>query len=354
MPKDYYGILGVERNASEEDIKRAYRRLAHQYHPDRPSGNETKFKEINEAYQVLSNRDKRSAYDRFGAVPEGGFGAGSPFEVNFGDLGDLGEIFESFMRGAGGPFGGQKRRTYHRGADLEYELGMTLEEAFRGVRRTIHYPAAVRCEKCGGAGYDAGAGTEECKACGGKGEVRETKQTFFGHFSQVRTCDKCHGTGEFPKKPCVACKNRGRVAGTREVEIEIHPGVADGQVLKVAGFGEAGERGAREGDLYVRIAVAPHPVFKRSGDDLFVTKRVSVVDLLLGRPLEVPTIDGGAAKIEVPAGARVGEPQRLRGLGMPRFGRGGRGDMVVHLDVELPKKISAKAKKLLEELGNEL
>lgn len=352
MPKDYYNILGVPRSAGEEEIKKAYRRLAHQYHPDRPSGNEERFKEINEAYQVLSNRDKRTAYDRFGAVPErgipGGFGG---FEANFGDLGDLGEIFESFFGGLGGR---ERRRTYHRGADLEYALEVTLEEAFRGGRREISYAAPVRCDTCGGLGHDARAGTEKCATCAGQGEIREAKRTFFGNFSQVRMCEKCHGTGEIPKKPCGECAGKGRVRGTRRVELEVHPGVGDGQLLKVPGFGEAGERGAGEGDLYVRINVKPHPVFRRVRDEVFLTKKVNAVDLLLGRAIEVPIVDGGTARVEVPVGARLKDPVRLKGLGMPHFGKSGRGDMIVELDVELPKKLSAKAKKLLQDLADEL
>lgn len=351
MPKDYYNVLGVPRSADEEEIKKAYRRLAHQYHPDRPTGNETKFKEINEAYQVLSNREKRTAYDRFGTVPEGGIPGGfGGFEANFGDLGDLGEIFESFF---GGTPWRERRRTYHRGADLEYALEVTLEEAFRGGRREISYRAPARCNACGGLGHDAKAGTEKCATCAGRGEIREAKRTFFGNFSQVRTCEKCHGAGEVPKKICVACGGEGRVRGTRRVVIEIHPGVEDGQVLKVSGHGEAGERGAGEGDLYVRIKVKPDAIFKRSHDELHVMKKVNALDLLLGKPVEIPTIDGKPVRLEVPTGARLREPLRLKGFGMPRFGRSGRGDMVVELDVELPKRLSAKAKKLLEELDDE-
>ncbi|OGZ01487.1 MAG: hypothetical protein A3G64_01465 [Candidatus Liptonbacteria bacterium RIFCSPLOWO2_12_FULL_60_15] len=349
MPKDYYNILGVPRSAGEEEIKKAYRRLAHQYHPDRPTGNEGKFKEINEAYQILSNREKRTAYDRFGAVPEGGIPGGfGGFEANFGDLGDLGEIFESFFGGR------ERRRTYHRGADLEYALEVTLEEAFRGGRREISYAAPVRCDACGGLGHDARAGTEKCATCAGRGEIREAKRTFFGNFSQVRMCEKCHGTGEVPKRICAACAGGGRIRGTRRVALSIHPGVEDGQVLKVSGQGEAGERGAGDGDLYVRIRVKPHSVFRRVHADLWVTKRVSAIDLLLGTPLEITAIDGDVLRAEVPAGARIKEPVRLKGRGMPHFGRSGRGDMVLELDVELPKKLSVKARKLLEELRNEL
>ncbi len=352
MPKDYYDVLGVPRSAGEEEIKKAYRRLAHEYHPDRPTGNETKFKEINEAYQILSNREKRTAYDRFGAVPEGGIPGGfGGFEANFGDLGDLGEIFESFFGGIGGR---ERRRTYHRGADLEYALEVTLEEAFRGGRREISYTAPVRCDVCGGLGHDARSGTEKCATCAGRGEIREAKRTFFGNFSQVRACEKCHGTGEVPKRVCAACSGGGRIRGVRKVVIDIHPGVEGGQVLKVSGQGEAGERGAGDGDLYVRIGVKPHSLFRRVHDDLWVTKKVSAVDLLLGTPLEIPAIDGDVLRAEVPAGARIKEPVRLKGRGMPHFGRSGRGDMVVELDVELPKKLGSKARKLLQDLADEL
>src|SRR6185437_13540892 len=308
MSKDYYHILGVEKSASEEDIKKAYRKLAHQYHPDKPGGDERKFKEINEAYQVLSDKGKRAHYDRFGtADPMGGFGgfgqggfggngAGFPggnwnvdFE-NMGDMGDLGDIFETFFEGLGVR---PQRKTYQRGADLELQEEISLEEAFRGVTKSIKIRALSVCEKCKGKGAEAGSGFEKCAVCDGRGEVREQRRTFFGNFAQVKPCVKCHGVGEIPKKPCGVCRGAGRLVTERTVRVDILPGVDDGQLIKIKGMGEAGERGTSAGDLYVRVRVQRHHLFERHGADLIVSHEVKVLDLLLGKKIEVSTISGG-------------------------------------------------------------
>ena len=377
--KDYYKILGVSKDAPEEEIKRAYRRLAHQYHPDKAGGDEKKFKEINEAYQVLSDRTKRANYDRFGVAEPGagfswgggagadwggfpgGFGGWEGFGFpggeggNYSDLGDIGDIFESFFEGLGVR---PRRRTYERGRDLEIVEEITLEEAFRGVIKNLKVKTAVRCEYCKGQGSDASAGFATCSVCGGQGEIREQRKTFFGAFSQIRACTKCNGSGQIPNKTCGHCNGSGKIAGEREAKVEILPGVEDGQLIKIKGMGEAGERGTAAGDLYLRVRVKSHSVFERRGSDLFIKKDLNVFDLLLGRKLEIPTISGGKINIEIPAHFNLKENLRIPGEGMPRFGTStvlgvNRGDLLVNFIVKAPKKLSAKARKVLEELEGE-
>lgn len=375
--QDYYQLLGIKKSASEEEIKKAYRRLAHEHHPDRPGGNEKKFKEINEAYQTLSNREKRAQYDRFGRVFSGmgggpfggaqgkagpGFGDFSGFSagggqnsgwdfgnINFDEFGDLTDIFESFFGG----MGVKKRKTYRRGADLRFTAEITLEDAYRGVTKEINFRVQTICATCAGLGYFAKEGTKACETCNGRGEVKEVRSSFFGSFQQVRPCEKCFGTGQIPNKVCVDCKGRGRVQGEKKLSIEIVPGVMDGQLIKVTGAGEAGERGAATGDLYIEIAVMPNKVFARKGDDLFVRKSITPLQILLGKKIEVQTISGEKLGVEIPAGHNVAEKLRLAGQGMPRFGSHGHGDLYLDFEIRAPKKLSAKAKKILEELEGE-
>ncbi|MBI2278994.1 MAG: molecular chaperone DnaJ [Candidatus Brennerbacteria bacterium] len=366
MPKDYYKILGVTKTASEEEIKKAYRRLAHQHHPDKSGGNEAKFKEVNEAYQVLGNKEKRTQYDRFGQVFDGGSsagGGGNPFggfnpqgfHVNMEDFGDLGEMFEGIFEQFGG-FG--RRETYRRGSDVEVVAELTLEEAFRGVTRAVRVITAVPCARCKGAGYDKAKGVAKCDTCKGKGEVREARRTFFGNFTQVRACPSCKGRGEIPNEECKLCGGSGRTTGTREVTINIAAGVEDGQIIKVSGMGEAGEQGAMPGDLYVMVRVKPHVKFERKRADLFGSHEIKLTDLALGKSFEIAGVDGARITVEVPAGYDIHAPLKVAGKGMPRFGsaswRTDHGDLYLTLKVKTPKKLSAKAKKLLEELEGEL
>jgi molecular chaperone DnaJ len=371
MAKDYYNILGVGKTASGEEIKKAYRKLAHEYHPDKTGGSDTKFKEINEAYQVLSDTTKRAQYDRFGAAgvngaagAAGGFGGdwggfqNGGAQVNWGGfdpesvsgMGDFGDIFESIFEG----FGGQPRRkTYEKGSDLETQEPITLEEAFRGIVKNLKIKTFVQCGECKGKGAEPGSEFEKCSVCGGQGEVREQRRTFFGTFSQVKVCEKCHGAGEIPKSPCHVCHGSGRIMSVREIKVDIRPGVEDNQLIKMNGMGEAGERGTAAGDLYIRIRVKPHSVFERHGADLVVSRDLDVLTLLLGKKIEIPTIAGGKVSIEVPAGFNLGENLRVSGEGMPRFGSYGRGDLLVSFIVKAPKKPSGKAKKILEDLEKE-
>ena len=358
MAKDYYKILGVERSASEDEIKKAYRKLAHKYHPDKSGGDEKKFKEINEAYQILSDKQKRTQYDQFGNVFEGGQGFGD-FDFGFGfdpsnleDLSNVSDIFDAFFEGLGVR---PRRKTYHRGADLEAVKEITLEEAFRGLETVVAVNTFVSCAVCGGLGHFAKEGFAKCATCDGRGEIRETRQSFFGQFSQVRACGACHGQGEIPNKICRTCDGKGRVKSVKEVPVHLAPGIADGQLIKRAGAGQAGERGAGAGDLYLRVKIKPHHLFKRIGDDLAVKKDLDILKVLAGRKIEIPTLTGGKVMVEIPAGFNLRERLRIPGEGMPKFampagrqGGGTRGDLYVEFDVKVPK-IDSKIKKSLED-----
>lgn len=376
---DYYKILGVTQNASEEEIKKAYRRLAHKYHPDKGGGDEKMFKKISEAYQILSSKEKRTQYDRFGRVfsagggsayggdgdPFGGFdfggfsaqgGPASGWEFGFDargfdDLSSMGDIFDAFFEGLGVK---RKRRAYKRGVDLEAVQEITLEEAFRGAVKPFKFKAFAVCKECGGLGHFSKEGFVNCSACDGRGEIQESRQTFFGNFTQVRACAKCFGAGKIPNKICSVCSGVGRVKDEKIVEIAIAPGVDEGQIIKVARAGEIGERGAEAGDLYVRIKIAPHPLFVREGDDLIVNQEINLLDLLLDRSVQVKTISGGRIKVDIPTGYKLGDQLSVPSEGMPKLGGYGRGRLLVNLEVKMPKKIGEKAKKLLEELKKEL
>lgn len=360
--KDYYKILGIEKSASEEEIKKAYRKLAHQYHPDKASGNAEKFKEINEAYQILSSQEKRAQYDRFGRVFDGAtgspFGGGSPFgnfefgfdPSNLEDLGGISDIFDAFFEG----MGVKKRKSYHRGSDLEIVQEITLEEAFRGTDKKIRSKFFTSCVQCNALGYFADAGLSECSTCSGRGEIKESRSTFFGSFSQVRTCPKCFGSGQLPKKLCGECKGTGRTMSQKEINVEIAPGVSDGQLIKLPKAGEAGERGAEAGDLYVRIKIPTHKIFERQGDDLVVKKEANLLDILLGTKIEIPTIGGNKILVEIPADFNLKEKFKVSGEGMNRFGGFGRGDLYVEWEIKTPKKLNSKAKKIIEDLKKEM
>lgn len=355
MSKDYYKILGVEKNANEEEIKKAYRKLAHKYHPDKAGGDESKFKEINEAYQILSDKNKRTQYDRFGQGfsgfdfsrgADGGFDFGFGFDPsNLEDLSGVSDIFDAFFEGLGVR---PKRKTYRRGADLEAVKEITLEEAFRGVIAKVSADSFGSCAECGGLGHFPKEGFVNCATCDGRGEIRETRQSFFGQFSQVRTCAKCFGQGQIPNKICRNCGGSGRVKQNRAVEIAIAPGIADDQLIKVVGAGQAGERGAEAGDLYVRIRIKPHYAFKRVGDDLLVTKDLDILGVLAGKKIEAPTLSGGKISVEIPAGFNLREKLRIPNEGMPKLGNRGRGDLYVEFDVKVPK-VDSRIKKILGE-----
>lgn len=361
MAKDYYKILGVDKGASDDEIKKAFRTLAHKHHPDKQGGDEARFKEINEAYQVLSDQKKRANYDRFGAA-EGPAGAagfdGSGFGWDFsqfsgfpggfqGDVGDLGDIFEGIF---GGAVRQQRKTGPARGSDMEISYTISLEDAFSGKDEDVSLKTLIECASCKGKGADEKEGFDSCTQCAGKGEVREEKRTILGSIVQVRECSKCSGAGKIPKKICKECKGQGRVSGSRSFSVSLPAGISDGQVIRIQGAGEAGEKGARSGDLYVRVRVKPHSTFERRGDDLVVKKNVTVYDLLLGRALEVPSLDKKPVTIEIPAHYDLKELYRVSGRGMPRMGQRGSGDLLVDLIVKAPKKVHGDQRKAIEDL----
>jgi molecular chaperone DnaJ len=276
----------------------------------------------------------------------GGFDFNSQ-NVNFGDLGD---IFETFFEGFGVT---PKRKTYRSGSDLQIIQEITLEEAFSGISKNIVLRTYIICGDCKGKGGEPSAGMITCSICNGRGEVKEERRSFFGSFSQVKVCPNCQGFGEIPKKVCGSCKGSGRVSGERKISLEIRAGVADGQIIQIKSMGEAGERGTPVGDLYVRIKIRPHHIFARQGDDLLIRKEVRLIDLLLGNKLELPTIEKKNIEIEIPAGADLKKFIRVRGEGMPRFGRSGRGDLLMDLEIKAPHKASGKLKDELEKLKDE-
>lgn len=359
MAKDYYKILGVEKGASEDDVKKAFRKLAHQHHPDKAGGNTQKFKEINEAYQVLSDKQKRAYYDRVGSAPDGaqGFGGGGQgfggfsggaegFDFsNMEGMGDVGDIFEAFF---GGSRGGRSRKRDYRGADIEITKDITLEESYRGDTMNLRYDTYESCKECKGTGSFKEAGSTKCGTCDGKGEIRELTRSFFGNIQQVRECPACKGKGEIPNKICHHCKGSGRMKTTKEIQVAAPHGIADGQVIKVGGSGQAGERGSGAGDLYVRVRVKQHHLFKRVGDDLVLRKDLNILKVLSGEKIEVPTISGYKMNVEIPAGFNLRERMKISGEGMPHLGHYGKGDLYIEFDSKVPK-VDPKIKKTLGE-----
>ncbi|MBE3589593.1 MAG: molecular chaperone DnaJ [Firmicutes bacterium] len=361
MPRDYYEILGVPRDADAETIRKAFRKLARQYHPDANPGDpdaEAKFKEINEAYEVLSDPEKRARYDRFGHAgaqgpepaaggPFGGGPFGGPFQPFEGtDPFGFGDLFETFFGG----FGGARRAGPERGADLQTEVEIGLEEVLHGGRRTVVVARTERCERCGGSGAEPGTAPERCPVCGGRGQVRTARSTAFGSFVTVQTCPRCQGSGRVIERPCRACQGRGAVRRRREIEVRIPKGVEDGMRLRLAGQGEAGARGGPSGDLYVVVRVRPHPRFRREGTTLFADLRLGYPQLALGTEVEVETPDG-LEKLRIPPGTQPGHEFRLRGRGVPDVRGHGRGDLVVRVQVEVPTDLSREEIQLLQRLA---
>jgi len=366
--KDYYKILGVDKSASDEDIKRAYRKLAHQHHPDKTGGDGGKFKEINEAYQILSDKERRRQYDQFGRVFDAGgagpnwagfdFGqgfSGSGWDFNFGEGanvgGDFGSIFEGIFEGLGVR---KKRRTVHSGSDLRLNLVITLEEAATGSQKELEYETLVKCQVCQGRGYDKGSAFKTCEVCDGRGEVKETRQSFFGPFTRIKSCPHCFGEGKIPEKICRECRGHGRVKAKKTTKVNIQAGINDGQIIRITGAGEDGEKGANSGDLYLEVNVKPHHLFKRQGADLIYEKKIAIPQAVLGAEVEVPALIGKPLLVKIPAGTESGKVLRVRGRGLPYFGRSGSGDVLIVVKIAIPAKVSSKAKKLLEELQGEI
>ena len=356
--RDYYEILGLDKNASKAEIKKAYRKLALKYHPDKnkEKGAEEKFKEISEAYAVLYDDEKRSMYDQYGhAGIDQQYSAEDIFRgADFGDIfrnmGGIEDIFERFFGGSMG-FGGRSSRR-RRGSDLRYDLEITLEDAYRGVEMTIQVPRSETCDNCNGSGAKPGTSPKSCSVCNGSGQMKVSRRTAFGMFTQVTTCNKCHGQGTIIEQRCPNCNGKGLVQKTRDIELKIPSGVDDGSQLRLAGEGEAGSGGI--GDLYIVIHIRKHPVFNRRGLDLHIVHDISFPDAAIGTKTNIKTIDGDVEKLKIPEGSQNGDIIRLRGKGMPGLRGRGQGDLYVELSVKTPKKLSRKAKKLLEELKEEL
>ncbi len=356
--RDYYDVLGVGKTASNDDMKKAYRKKAMEYHPDKNQGNkeaEKKFKELNEAYDVLKDEQKRAAYDRFGhAAFEGGMGGmgGARGGTQGFDPGAFSDIFEEmfgdFMGGMRGG-GGGRRDSAQRGSDLRVVHEVSLEQAFRGAKATVNLSSNVECDTCRGTGAQSGTGVETCDMCHGRGAVR----TQSGFFTVERACPRCQGQGKIIKNPCKSCGGEGRKRKGRSLEINIPAGVDDGTRIRIAGEGEAGLRGGPAGDLYVEISVKPHKLFKREDAHLFCRVPVSMVTAALGGAVEVPTIDGGRVEMKIPAGTQSGTQMRLGGKGMSILRAGHRGDMYVEVAVETPVNLSKKQKDLLAEFDGQ-
>jgi molecular chaperone DnaJ len=365
MPKDYYEILGVPREASVDEIKKAFHRLAHKHHPHK-GGDEKKFKEINEAYQILSNQEKRTQYDKFGQVFEGGMPGGGPqgnWDFNWAwgngnpqeqgaefEFGDLGDIFESFFGGGGRP---SKKKDIKKGRDIKIEIEVTLEEVLVGVEKEISLGKMISCSRCKGMGAEPGTQVNQCFSCRGTGEVQQIKRTMFGSFTSWAVCPECGGEGIKPKNPCNVCKGEGRLKGEEDIKIFIPAGVDTNQVIKVQGKGGAGKKGGKAGDLYVSIFVKEHPVFQRKGDDLYATVSISFPQAALGDEIEIQTLDKTKILLNVPAGTESGKVLRISGKGIPHFSNYGKGNLFVELVVETPKKLTKRQKELLEELKRE-
>jgi molecular chaperone DnaJ len=351
--KNYYQILGVTKAASDDDIKKAFRKLAQKYHPDKKGGDEAKFKEVSEAYSVLSDTKRRAEYDTYGKTFAGGgarngfdssqfqgfegFGNGQAFEF------DLGDIFGEF-------FGGQGAARQPRGRDISIDIELSFRDSVFGTERSVLIAKLAACETCGASGAKPGSASVSCSACNGKGEVRETRNSFFGTFTSTRVCPRCKGRGQIPEHICDTCRGEGVVRRQEEIRVSVPPGVENGEMIRMPGRGEA-VSGGSPGDLYIKLHVKPDPSFTREGNNLLTTLPVKLTDALLGSSYSLRTLED-AIELQVPAGVAHGEIIKVRGKGVP-YGRGLRGDLLVRVDIQFPKKISSKARKHIEDLKNE-
>ena len=361
MAKDLYEILGVSKDASDSEIKKAFRRRARELHPDvnKAADAEDQFKELNEAYDVLSDPNKRAQYDRFGTIPGaagGGYGGGSGY-VDFDDLfgggfGGMGDIFSSFFGGQGGQGGRPARKE---GRDMGVGLRITLEEVACGVEKEIVYDRLAPCPDCKGTGLGENGKVVTCPECGGKGRVVSVQRTFLGDMQTATTCKKCNGTGSSIENPCPECEGQGRVPDRQRVTVKVPAGIRDGQQLRVGGFGEAGIQGAQAGDLIVTCRVQPHEFFERDGDDLHGRANISFIQAILGAEIEIDGImPDEKVQVRIPAGCQNEQVVRVKGFGMPRLKSDIRGSMYVHVNVVIPEKITKKQRELLEELADEM
>ena len=354
MPRDYYEVLGVSKGAPADEIKSAFRKLARQYHPDVSSepDAEEKFKEINEAYAVLSDEEKRAAYDRFGHA--GVQGAGGVPDWNTVDFSDIfGDLFGSF--GFGG-FGGQSRRSPNaprRGADLQYRVNLTFEESVFGVEKEIEITRDENCERCHGTGAEPGTSSTRCATCGGRGEVRQSRQTILGSMVQVTTCPTCNGKGETISSPCRNCSGRGLERKSLRKKVSIPGGVDTGTQIRLAGEGQPGVNGGPPGNLYLVVQVNPHRYFRRRDNDILLDLNINIAQATLGDEVKVPTVDGDSI-LKIPSGTQPGKIIRMRSKGVPYLRGNGRGDQLVIINVDIPKSLTHEQRELIEKLGKSL
>jgi len=353
--RDYYEVLGVDKGASADQIKSAYRKQAIKHHPDKNKGDksaEDKFKEASEAYHVLSNSERKQNYDNFGhaAFENGGGGRGGFGNFDFSN--HFSDIFEDFFGEGFGGSGRKSRRSNNRGSDLRYDLSITLEEAYAGKKQDIKFSTSEKCDTCSGSGSKPGHDVGSCSMCGGHGQVRSSQ----GFFTVQQTCPQCSGSGEMITNPCGSCGGQGKKQASKRLSVTIPKGVDDGTRIRLAGKGEAGSRGAGNGDLYLFINVYSHELFKRSDENLFFECPISIADAALGTSIEIPTVDGGKAKIKIPSGTQSGKQFRLKGKGMPYMRGSGTGDLYVQVNTEVPVSLNKEQKELLEkfrEIENE-
>lgn len=349
MAKDYYSILGVPKNANQEEIKKAFRKLAHEFHPDKQGGNAEKFKEANEAYSVLSDEKKRAQYDSFGSAPGGGgFNANdfSGFDFSGFTQGangfefDLGDIF-------GDIFGGGNRQKTPRGSDIAVDLELNFRESIFGIEKEIAVAKTSTCDTCNGSGAKKGSTIETCTTCNGKGNVREVRRSIIGSFSTVRTCEVCSGTGKIPKEKCDTCRGKGVVHKTSNIKASIPAGIEDGEVIRLSGMGEA-IRGGNSGDLYLRIRVRGQKGMKKEGQNIVMNHSIKISDSVLGARQKIETLDG-IQDLEIPEGTQFGDILKIKGKGVP-YANNKRGDLLVKIHIEIPKKVSKDVKKLMDGL----
>ncbi len=366
MSKDYYKILEMDKDASADEIKRAFRKLAHKYHPDKPGGDEEKFKRVNEAFQVLGNEEKRRQYDQFGSTfdQQGGFGGGMNWDdfmraarggaggfqnmnFNFGGI-DLGDIFGDIFG-----FGGRSRRRVPRGNDIQVDVTIDFREAVFGVEKEVRLMKYNNCDVCSGSGVEPGSKVKTCSVCGGKGQVRQMQQTILGAMQSVSVCPECAGQGEIPETHCRHCGGDGRVKSESVYNVKIPAGIDDGEAIRLVGKGESIGSQGEPGDLYVRVRVNPAEIMKREGFDIYTEEHISFTQASLGDKIKIDTLDG-KKKLVIPAGTQSHRQFKLKNLGVPRLNRSGRGDQYVKVIVDVPKKLSRKAKKIMSELADEI
>lgn len=366
MTKDYYKILGIARNATKDEIKKAYRKLAHQYHPDK-GGDEQKFKELNEAYQILSDDRKRSQYDQFGQVFEGGrsqggfewtfggspfgFGEGRPFDSTQGRDFDFSEVFEDFL-GMGFGQGTRTKSRERRGKDIKVDFYISFEESIFGGKREIELSKLSRCLHCNGSGGEPGSKMKECPSCLGRGNIQKTQRTFLGSFTQVTVCPECKGGGRKPEIVCTQCRGMGVEQKVERLEVYIPKGVREGEILKITGKGEASLSGGAPGDLHIYLNVLPHKIFRRQGDDVVMQLPIKLSQAILGETIEVDTLDG-ILRLKIPEGTQSGDILKIRGKGAYSASGYGRGDLLIDIKVEIPRKAGKRVREIVEDLREE-